>query len=65
MRVAIAQNFKIQTADKQDLLTGYMCVLPKYCRNTLKTILRKLNNATFANKKIRERIEEESKNKEV
>lgn len=30
MKIAIAQNFKIQTADKQDLLTGYMCVLPKF-----------------------------------
>lgn len=37
----------------------------KDCRITLKTILRKLNNATFANKKIRERIEEELKSKEV
>ena len=37
----------------------------KDCRTTLKVILRKLKNATFANKKIRERIEEESKNKEA
>lgn len=36
----------------------------KDCRITLKTILRKLNNATFADKKIKERAAE-SKIKEV